>query len=197
MRDLHINKLLGATLLSGVLSGITLITVPGAIFVAPGLLFGLATSWVFVSIKRFDMVQSALWLAASAAAWYAAFYEYETLSNWTPGDTAYTDPFLTMVLAGLIGSLILAVVLSLLARKVTLKNTVLTASIAVAVTAVMYQILNYGSGTNLGGSDDFGAYVRLATAFSVWQVGVGLSLIPYLVPANWKQKRGSIKPLQT
>ena len=178
MRDPLANKMFGATLVSGALSGVTLLLVPGAFYVGPGILFGLATAWFFKTAKWLDIVQAAIWVIASTSAWYAAFETYSLYSA-NPVGGGPSGGLTSMLIAGLVGSGLMSVVLSLLARRVNLKNIVVTVACGVILAAVMFLILNAGSGTQLTGGDGGPSYTKLATVFAIWQVGVSFSLLAY------------------
>jgi hypothetical protein len=180
MRDSLNNKMLGATLLSGVLSGISLLIIPGAVFVGPGILFGLATGWVFRTFKWLDLGQVVVWVIASAAAWYLAMRTY----TYT-GDQAFSffsnGQLGNMLPAGLVGSLMVGVVFSLLIRKVSLKNIIITAVSGIILAYVMYLILNWGAMVNPYGNESPEGLpqLKLAVAFAAWQIGIGFSLLAY------------------
>src|SRR6266702_2385522 len=76
MRDPLTNKMFGATLVAGAISGVTFMMIPGALWVGPGLLFGLATAWVFRGQLALTAVQCLFWAAASTGAWYLAIQNY-------------------------------------------------------------------------------------------------------------------------
>ena len=173
------NKMFGATLLSGVLSGITFLMVPGALFVGPGILFGLGTAWFFQTNKWLDTVQAFLWVIASTAAWYAAIETYLAYGS-NPALGGVPGGRLTnMLIAGLVGSGLIAVVLSLLVRRISFKNIIVTVVSSVILAAFMNVILTYGSGIKLGDPNSIQPYVRLAAAFTIWQAGIGFSLLAY------------------
>jgi hypothetical protein len=178
MRDPLAGRMFGATLVSGALSGVTLLLVPGALYVGPGILFGLATAWFFNTAKWLDIVQAAFWVIASTSAWYAAFETY-SMYGANPGGGDPSSGLTNMLIAGLVGSGLMSIVLSVLARRVSLKNIIVTAACGVILAAVMFWVLNTGSGTQLTGGDGGLPCTKLATVFGIWQVGVGLSLLAY------------------
>jgi hypothetical protein len=186
MRDPLTNKMFGATLLSGALSGITFMSVPGALSVGPGLLFGVATALVLRTVKWLDPVQGLLWAFASTGAWYLAIRNY-TAHVSTSGPQPYSA-LINMLVAGLIGSVILAIAFSLLARKVSLIGPVITVACGVLLAGAMYAVLSAGSDTELGGSSSILSYAKLAAAFAIWQVGTGLSLLVYKSSSNLRAK---------
>jgi hypothetical protein len=174
------NKMFGATLLSGALSGLTLTLLPFAIFVGPGIWFALATGWVFYTDKRQDLVQGVIWVASCAAAWYLAMRIYSNGGALEPTFSNHSQ-WSTMMMSGLVGSFILAVIYSLLVRSVSLRNILVTAALGSVLAFVMYVII--ASGTTIypngNGSHESLPQLRLMLAFLVWQVGVGLSLLAY------------------
>ena len=87
-----------------------------------------------------------------------------------------------MLIAGLVGSGLVAIVLSLLVRRVNAINIIVTLACGVTLAAIMYAVLMYGSGTQITGGADGSlllSYTKLAIAFAIWQAGVGLSLLGY------------------
>ena len=179
MRDPMNNKMFGATLLSGAISGITFMMIPGALWVGPGLLFGVATAWFFRTAKWLDAVQVMLWVIASSTAWYAAIETYLAYGS-NPVNGTPSGGLTNMLIAGLVGSGLIAVVLSVLVRRIKPISIVITIVCGVILATIMYEILNFGSGTQLTGGTDGGlSYAKLAIAFAIWQAGVGLSLLGY------------------
>jgi hypothetical protein len=181
MRDPLTNRMFGATLLAGALSGITFMMVPGALFVGPGILFGVATAWFFKTCEWIDSVQAILWIIATTASWYAAIETYIAYGS-NPVGGAPSGGLTNMLIAGLVGSGLVAVVLSLLVRRVNVISIIVTLACGVILAATMYAVLKYGSGTQITGGTDGGlllSYAKLAIAFAIWQAGVGLSLLGY------------------
>ncbi len=170
------NRVFVATLASGILSGVTFLMIPGAWWIGPGILFGVATGWVFVTSKWLDAVQGFIWLIASTGAWYLAFHSYTMHINGS--DSTNGSDLSNMLRAGVVGALVLALVFSLLTRKINLMAIGVTAISGLALAAVMNWILASGAGTQLNG-DSSTSIVKFAAAFTVWQVGVGFSLLAY------------------
>ena len=115
MRDPTVVKMVVLTLVSGIVSGVLITPLW---FVGPGMFFAIATAIVFTSLRWFGIARSVIWAIASAGAWYLAVRVYATRSF---GPGVHHSAMSNMVQAGLIGSLILAAVLSLLLRSVKLK----------------------------------------------------------------------------
>lgn len=177
MRDPLVNKMFGATLIAGAISGVTFMTVPGALMVGPGLLFGLATAWVFRSAKWFDFPRALLWVLASTGAWYLAIRNYISHVSTSGNAGGYGSDINNMLIAGSIGSAVLVVALSLLIKSANVKGVITTIGAGAALAAVMYAILSSGSGTQLGGAHSLLPYVKFAGAFALWQAGVGVGLL--------------------
>jgi hypothetical protein len=166
-------KLAIATVVSGTLSGLTFMLGGGlTVRFVPGILFGVATGIVLYRSKWFNIVQAALWLAASTGAWYAALYTY--LSSFHPESSQGGD-LQMMLLSGLVGSAILTTAFSVLRRYVGFANLA-TVTAGVGLAACMDLVLNLGANYDPGSSL---WYVRAAVAFAIWQTGVGLSLVAY------------------
>jgi len=171
------------TAISGALSGITFPTVPGALWVGPGLLFAVTTSWLFVRLKWLDNVQSLLWIFASTGAWYLAVRRYAMHAG-DIGPHPSSD-LIYMIESGLVGSLVLATVFSLLRRKINISNIAATTGAGIAAAAVMNGILTFGTDN---GSSSLHGYVKFILAFVVWQVAVGLTLLRYKPATQTKKK---------
>jgi hypothetical protein len=179
MRDPLNNKMFGATLASGLLSGLTLVMVPGAVFVGPGILFAVASGWIFYTLKWLDLVQVFVWIVSSSAAWYVAMriYTYTGVQAFSLSNNGQLG---NMLPAGFVGSLIVAVVFSLLIRKVSLKNILITVVCGIVLAYVMYLILTWGAIDNRNGDSlENLQQLRLAVAFAAWQIGIGFSLLAY------------------
>jgi hypothetical protein len=161
--------------LAGTLSGVTLLLVPGAFWVGPGVLFGAATGWAMKNYQRLNLIRVLLWIALSSGAWYGVIRFY--LSNLNTGSqTSVNSDLKVMILCGLIGAAILAVAHSIVRLRFSPIQTVVIILLGAALAAVMEGVLVVGSdeGTAFGSID---SYVRLGIAFAVWQTGVGLAVL--------------------
>ena len=155
--------ILPATLISGIISGATLMLNVLTMEFGPGFLFGLATAPIFFKTKRLGLVEAFLWLSASVGSWYAALKLYFLFTSDQPA-----GGLLAFAACGALGAALLAVAYAILTRKLNRNLMVVTIAAGVGSALVMYGILT--------ALDDSLTTVKFALSFAVWQLAVGIAL---------------------
>jgi hypothetical protein len=166
-------QLLAASMLSGIVSGLTLMTSPLTLWAGPGALFGIATGSVFVAKKWLDPVRAVIWVILSTGAWFLAIESYVSHAS-GPG-TSDSIQLYNMLASGALGAIIIALAFSLLVRKASPVGIVVTIASGCALAAPMNWIIASGSGADSGPA----GFAKMAAAFAIWQVGIGVTLLAY------------------
>jgi hypothetical protein len=165
------NKLLAvmfAAALSGALSGAVMnekfITPIFGVQFGPGTFFGIIVAIALMIFYELRVVPATLLIAASIGGWFLA------LQLWFILNDQYS--FVTFAASGGLGSLILALGITLGTLRLKLINIVITLTAGTIAAIPMWAIINH--------SDTSNTDLHMIIAFVIWQVCVALTLIRFV-----------------
>jgi hypothetical protein len=151
------------TVISGVLSGATLLALPFAMQFGPGFFFGIASSIALHKARQRNLPQLLLWVSASICSWFAVFNLYASFSNNGEAGTGIG----VFLACGALGSLLLAIAHAVIFRESSLLRGA-TVVLAGSVAAIAMNFILQNDSLPVGSFE---------VAFAIWQVSVGVALI--------------------